>query len=62
MLKLIKLSTKQEEKMTRSVPFLDLRSLTDEELFRVNLATIRESDNHCRWPKDVLERFLSVEV
>lgn len=62
MLKLIKLSTKQEEKMNRSVPFLDLRSLTDEELFRVNLATIRESDNHCRWPKDVLERFLSVEV
>lgn len=62
MLKLIKKSNKQEETMTGRVATLDLRSLTEEELFRVNLATIRESNNHCRWPRDVVERFLSVEV
>ncbi|HKZ79208.1 MAG TPA: hypothetical protein VJ124_12975 [Pyrinomonadaceae bacterium] len=61
MLTLIK-KTRTQEEMPRRMPTLDLRTLTEEELFKVNLATIRESDSHCRWPKDVLERFLSAEV
>ena len=37
-------------------------SLTTEELYRVNLATIREGVNHCRWPREVIERFLFAEA
>ena len=37
-------------------------SLTDEELYKVNLATIREGVNHCRWPREVIERFLFAEA
>ena len=36
--------------------------LTADDLRRVNLATIREGVNHCRWPREVIERFLAVEV
>lgn len=41
---------------------LELPPLTTEELCQVNLATIREGINHCCWPKEVIERFLVVEV
>ena len=41
---------------------LDSRRLTIEDLRKVNLATIREGVSHCRWPREVIERFLAVEV
>ena len=50
----------QQETILRKI--LDLRSLTNEELCRVNLATVREGINHCRWPTEVIEQFLAVEV
>ena len=37
-------------------------SLTTEELYIVNLATIREGVNHRRWPREVIERFLLAEA
>ena len=39
-----------------------LRPLSIEELTQVNLATFREGVNHCRWPREVIERFLAVQV
>ena len=41
---------------------LDMGRLTADDLHKVNLATIREGVNHCRWPREVIERFLEVEV
>jgi hypothetical protein len=38
------------------------RPLTTDQLCSVHLATIREGVNHCRWPKEVIERFLAVVV
>jgi hypothetical protein len=38
------------------------RRLSAEELCQVNLATFRESVNHCRWPREVIEKFLAVQV
>ncbi len=35
--------------------------LTSEEACQVHLATVREGVNHCRWPRDVIERFLQLE-
>ena len=43
-------------------PKFKFRPLSTEELCQVNLATFRESVNHCRWPKEVIEQFLSVGV
>mgnify|MGYP003297907139 CR=1 FL=1 len=40
----------------------ELRPLTTDELCRVNLSTFREGFRHCRWPKDVIEKFLAVQV
>jgi hypothetical protein len=51
-----------QETIPRTQKLGDLRRLTAEELCQVNLATIREGVNHCRWPKEVIERFLAVEV
>lgn len=53
---------RRQETMPRTQLLLDLRRLTTEELSKVNLATIRESVNHCLWPKEVIEQFLAVEV
>ena len=39
-----------------------LRPLSIEELTQVSLATFRESFNHRRWPRDVVEKLLTVEV
>jgi hypothetical protein len=39
-----------------------LRQLSAEEICQVNLVTFRESFNHRRWPRDVVEKFLTVEV
>jgi hypothetical protein len=36
--------------------------LSIDELCAVHLATIREGVNHCRWPREVIERFLAVVV
>lgn len=41
---------------------LELRPLSTEELCRVNLATLREGVNHRRWPREVIEQFLAVQV
>jgi hypothetical protein len=38
------------------------RPVTSEEMCAVNLVTLREGVNHCRWPREVIERFLAVEV
>jgi hypothetical protein len=48
--------------MPRTQEPLDLGRLTADDLRKVNLATIREGVNHCRWPREVIERFLAVEV
>jgi acyl-coenzyme A thioesterase PaaI-like protein len=39
-----------------------LRPLTTDEVLEVNLNTVREGVNHCRWPIEVIQRFLAVEV
>jgi hypothetical protein len=46
----------------RAQELLDLRRIPAEDLHKVNLATIREGVNHCRWPREVVERFLAVEA
>jgi hypothetical protein len=48
--------------MPRTQELLDSRRLTTEDLRKVNLATIREGVNHCRWPREVIERLLAVDV
>jgi hypothetical protein len=40
----------------------ELRPLSTEELCLVNLATLREGVNHRRWPREVVEQFLAVQV
>jgi hypothetical protein len=56
-------SCRQRQKtMPRRQKLHKFRYVTAEELYEVNLATIREGVNHCRWPKEVIERFLAVEV
>lgn len=51
-------SGQRKPKLLRS----KLRPLSIEELTQVNLATFREGRNHCRWPREVIERFLAVQV
>jgi len=53
---------RRQETMPSTQKLLDLRRVTPEELGVVNLATIREGVNHCRWPKEVIESFLAIEV
>jgi hypothetical protein len=53
---------RRQKKMPRTLKLNDLRRVTAAELCAVNLATIREGVNHCRWPKEVIERFLAVEL
>ena len=38
------------------------RPLTTEEFLQVSLSTVREGNCHCRWPRDVFEKFLAAEV
>ena len=52
----------RQETMPRTQRLLDLRPVTTAEFSLVNLATIREGFNHCRWPREVIERFLAVEA
>jgi hypothetical protein len=49
---------KRQEKTRR----FEHRPLSTEEMCQVNLATFREGVNHCRWPKEVIEQFLAVQV
>ena len=39
-----------------------LRPLSQEERAQVCIATFRESVNHRRWPRDVVEQFLAVKI
>jgi hypothetical protein len=39
-----------------------LQPLTTEEFLQVSLSTVREGSSHCRWPRDVFEKFLAAEV
>lgn len=58
-------SKRKTKTKLRSVPLrplVQLRPLSAEELCQVNLATFREGFNHCRWPKDVIEKLLTVQV
>ena len=41
---------------------LKFRPLSTDELTQVNLATFREGVNHCRWPREVIEKFLAAQV
>jgi hypothetical protein len=53
----------QSKRMKKSAPRrLTLRPLSSDELCQVNLATFREGFNHCRWPREVVERFLAVQA
>jgi hypothetical protein len=52
-------SKRQKKTMTRQFP---LKPLSSEEVCQVNLASFREGYNHCRWPRDVVEKFLAVQV
>ena len=49
----------QKKTSHRQFPF---KPLSVEELCQVNLATFREGVNHCRWPREVIEKFLAVQV
>ena len=53
----------QSKRMKKAAPHrLTLRPLSSDELCQVNLATFREGFNHCRWPREVVERFLAVQA
>ncbi len=54
-------SYSKRQKKTKPRRF-KLRPLSTEELCQVNLATFREGFNHCRWPREVIEQFLAVQV
>jgi hypothetical protein len=40
----------------------ELKPVTSEEACQVHLATVREGVNHIRWPREVFERFLQLEM
>lgn len=40
----------------------ELKPVTCEEACQVHLATIREGVNHIRWPREVIERFMQLEM
>ena len=40
----------------------EFRPVTTQEMVDVNLVTLREGVNHCRWPREVIEYFLAVQV
>jgi hypothetical protein len=43
-------------------PRFELRPLSAEELCKIDLITFREGVNHRRWPREVIEHFLAVQV
>ena len=45
-----------------TIPRRELMPLTSEEACEVHLATIREGVNHIRWPREVIERFMQMEM
>jgi hypothetical protein len=51
----------KHEKKTSNHQF-PFKPLSTEDLCQVNLATFREGVNHCRWPREVIEKFLAVQV
>ena len=52
-----------QSKRKKTAPHrLTLKPLSADELCQVNLATFREGFNHCRWPREVVERFLAVQA
>jgi len=53
-------NSKQQKKTNR--PRFELRPLSMEEQWKVDLATFREGVNHRRWPREVIEQFLAVQV
>ncbi len=52
----------QQERSPRTSEVLNLKPLTIEELCNVQLATVRESTNHRRWPPNVIQHFLTVKL
>ncbi len=53
----------QSKRVKKAAPHrLTLRPLSADELCQVSLATFREGFNHCRWPREVVERFLAVQA
>lgn len=38
------------------------RPLTTEDFLKVEMATVRESENFRRWPQDVVAKFLAADV
>ncbi|HAF13467.1 MAG TPA: hypothetical protein DCK93_01720 [Blastocatellia bacterium] len=42
--------------------FFNLRPLTSTDTIRVGRATVRESNSHRYWPREVVEKFLAAEV
>lgn len=53
---------RRQKTVARKQKLNDLRRVTLQELCEVNLATIREGVNHCRWPREVIERFMAVQA
>src|SRR5438046_8596284 len=49
-------------KVAPDSPWPQFRPLTTEEFLQVSLSTVREGRSHCRWPRDVFEKFLAAEV
>lgn len=55
-------SSQARRKKKTKLQQVKLRPLSTEELCQVNLVTFRESFNHCRWPREVIEKLLTVQV
>ncbi len=52
----------QQGRMLQEQKYLKPRPVTAAEFCQVNVVTIREGVNHCRWPREVIEQFLVAEV
>lgn len=42
--------------------FYQRRPVTSTDIIRVNRATVRESDSHRHWPREIVEKFLAAPV
>ena len=66
MLKLVEKTSRHsshpKRQKKRNPGLFAFRPLSTEELCQLNLATFREGVNHCRWPREVIEQFLAVQV
>ena len=54
--------SKSRRRKTTAPRRLTLKPLSSEEICQVNLVTFREGRNHCRWPREVIEKFLAVQA